>query len=94
MKSRRLPHSLSHVSRTPPYFRKIHWYLEEREANLSEKEVSKSGEVAGQNVCGACLGIQKGKKMFLAGEETALKLPRKTNVNERDYKNTYEEVRY
>lgn len=32
--------------------------------------------------------------MFLAREATALKLPRKTNVKERNYKHTYEEVRY
>lgn len=32
--------------------------------------------------------------MFLAWEERAFKLPRKANVNERNYKNTYEEVRH
>lgn len=32
--------------------------------------------------------------MFLAQEETAFKLPRKANVNERNSTNTYEEVRH
>lgn len=57
MKSGRVPHVLFRVSRISPDLRKIDCDLEERAVNLSEKEGERSREVAGQNVCGACLGI-------------------------------------